>query len=56
MLEQKTATHKFALGQALKKIMESENEGFTPEQARRELLGAITYIASAIYLIETDLD
>lgn len=39
----------FAIGQAVKKSYESE--GLDPEPAVRELLGAITYLASAIYMI-----
>ncbi|MQB00675.1 MAG: hypothetical protein GEU78_10335 [Actinobacteria bacterium] len=40
----------FAIGQAVKKAYESE--GLEPDAAKRELLGAITYLASAIYAIE----
>jgi hypothetical protein len=45
-----------ATGQAIKKIEESENDDFTTEQVLAELRGAITYIASAIYLIEQGLN
>ena len=40
----------FAIGQAVKKSFESER--LEPDAAKRELLGAITYLASAIYAIE----
>lgn len=40
----------FAIGQAVKKAFESE--GLEDEAAIRELLGAMTYLASAIFLIE----
>lgn len=42
----------FALGQALKKIMESE--GMDAQAAINELHGAITYLASAVYMIEQE--
>jgi hypothetical protein len=40
----------FAVGQAVKKSLESE--GLDTDAARRELLGAITYLASAIHAID----
>lgn len=40
----------FALGQAIKKIQESQR--MEPEAARKELLGAIVYIAGAIIHLE----
>lgn len=40
----------FALGQVVKKVFESQ--GLEPEAAVRELLGAMTYLASAIHLLE----
>lgn len=39
----------FAIGQAVKKLFESE--GLDDDAAVREILGAITYAASAVYLI-----
>ena len=38
----------FPLGQAMKKIIESQRTGIAPEAARSERLGAIVYIAAAI--------
>ena len=38
----------FPLGQAMKKIIESQRTGITPEAAKAERLGAIVYIAAAI--------
>lgn len=40
----------FALGQAIKKIQESQR--MEPDAAKRELLGAIVYLAGAIIHIE----
>ncbi|OFX03268.1 MAG: hypothetical protein A3E78_12075 [Alphaproteobacteria bacterium RIFCSPHIGHO2_12_FULL_63_12] len=40
----------FAIGQAVKKSLEAG--GMDKDAAVRELLGAITYLASAVYLLE----
>jgi hypothetical protein len=42
--------HSFALGQAVKKTLESAR--LSDDQARAELLGAINYLAAAVLLID----
>lgn len=45
----------FPLGQAMKKIIESQRKGLTPIKARAEMYGALVYLATAImYLEETE--
>jgi hypothetical protein len=42
----------FPLGQAMKKVLESQNLMRFPGRAKAELLGAINYIAAAIIVLE----